>query len=61
MPDPDLVIRTSGEMRTSNSLPWQIVYSEFLFLDKYWPDFSEEDLDNAIEAYQKRNRKFGAK
>ena len=61
MPDPDLVIRTSGEMRTSNFLPWQIVYSEFLFLDKYWPDFSEEDLDNAIEAYQKRNRKFGAK
>ena len=61
MPDPDLVIRTSGEMRTSNFLPWQIVYSEFLFLDKYWHDFSEEDLDNAIEAYQKRNRKFGAK
>ena len=61
MPDPDLVIRTSGELRTSNFLPWQIVYSEFLFLDKYWPDFSEEDLDNAIEVYQKRNRKFGAK
>jgi len=61
MPDPDLVIRTSGELRTSNFLPWQIVYSEFLFLDKYWPDFSEEDLDKAIEVYQKRNRKFGAK
>lgn len=61
MPDPDLVIRTSGELRTSNFLPWQIVYSEFLFLDKYWPDFSEDDLDNAIEIYQKRNRKFGAK
>ena len=61
MPDPDLVIRTSGEMRTSNFLPWQIVYSEFLFLDKYWPDFSEEDLDNAIEAYKKRNKKFGGK
>lgn len=61
IPDPDLVIRTSGELRTSNFLPWQIVYSEFLFLDKYWPDFSEEDIDNAIIEYQKRNRKFGAK
>ena len=61
IPDPDLVIRTSGELRTSNFLPWQIVYSEFLFLDKYWPDFSEEDIDNAIVVYQKRNRKFGAK
>ena len=61
IPDPDLVIRTSGELRTSNFLPWQIVYSEFLFLDKYWPDFSEEDLENAIKIYQQRNRKFGAK
>ena len=61
IPDPDLVIRTSGELRTSNFLPWQIVYSEFLFLDKYWPDFSEEDIDLAIEDYQRRNRKFGAK
>ena len=60
MPDPDLLIRTSGEMRTSNFLPWQIVYSEFLFVDKNWPDFSEDDLDNAILMYQKRNRKFGA-
>lgn len=59
-PDPDLVIRTSGEMRTSNFLPWQIVYSEFLFVNKYWPDFNEEDLDNAIIEYQKRTRKFGA-
>ena len=59
-PDPDLLIRTSGEQRTSNFLPWQIVYSEFLFLDKYWPDFNEEDLDNAIREYQKRTRKFGA-
>ena len=59
-PDPDLLIRTSGEQRTSNFLPWQIVYSEFLFLDKYWPDFNEEDLDNAIIEYQKRTRKFGA-
>lgn len=60
IPDPDLIIRTSGELRTSNFLPWQIVYSEFLFLDKYWPDFSEEDIDMAILEYQKRNRKFGA-
>ena len=60
-PDPDLVIRTSGELRTSNFLPWQIVYSEFLFLEKLWPDFTEEDLDNAILEYQKRNRKFGGK
>lgn len=60
-PDPDLVIRTSGEMRTSNFLPWQIVYSEFLFIQKHWPDFTEEDLDEAIKIYQKRNRKFGGK
>ena len=59
-PDPDLLIRTSGEMRTSNFLPWQIVYSEFLFVNKNWPDFNEEDLDNAIIEYQKRTRKFGA-
>ena len=60
MPDPDLLIRTSGEIRTSNFLPWQIVYSEFLFVDKNWPDFNEDDLDNAILEYQKRTRKFGA-
>ena len=59
-PDPDLLIRTSGEMRLSNFLPWQLVYSEFLFVDKNWPDFNEEDLDNAILEYQKRTRKFGA-
>lgn len=59
-PDPDLVIRTSGELRLSNFLPWQVVYSEFLFIDKNWPDFSEEDLDEAIIEYQKRTRKFGA-
>lgn len=61
IPDPDLMIRTSGELRTSNFLPWQLVYSEFLFLDKLWPDFSEEDLDLAIDVYNNRNRKFGAK
>ena len=60
-PDPDLLIRTSGEMRTSNFLPWQLVYSEFLFMDKYWPDFTGEDLLEAIAIYQKRNRKFGGK
>ena len=59
-PDPDLVIRTSGEMRLSNFLLWQIAYSEFLFVQKNWPDFSEQDLDKAIEEYQKRTRKFGA-
>ena len=60
-PDPDLLIRTSGELRTSNFLPWQIVYSEFVFVEKNWPDFEEKDLDEAIKIYQKRNRKFGAK
>ncbi len=59
-PDPDLVIRTSGELRLSNFLPWQVVYSELLFLDKFWPDFNEEDLDSAIIEYQKRTRNFGA-
>ena len=59
-PDPDLVIRTSGEQRLSNFLPWQVVYSEFLFIEKNWPDFTEQDLDNAIIEYQKRTRKFGA-
>ena len=60
-PDPDLLIRTSGELRTSNFLPWQIVYSEFVFTDKNWSDFNEKDLDEAIEIYQNRNRKFGGK
>ena len=60
-PDPDLLIRTSGELRTSNFLPWQIAYTEFYFDNKYWPDFSEEDLLKAIEIYEGRNRKFGGK
>ncbi len=60
IPDPDLVIRTSGEIRLSNFLPWQTVYSELLFIEKNWPDFTEDDLDNAIVEYQKRTRKFGA-
>lgn len=60
MPDPDLLIRTSGEIRLSNFLPWQLVYTEFLFVEKNWPDFLEKDLEDAIEVYQKRTRKFGA-
>lgn len=60
-PNPDLLIRTSGELRTSNFLPWQLVYAEFYFPEKFWPDFGEEDLLDAIYEYQKRNRRFGAK
>lgn len=60
IPDPDLMIRTSGEIRTSGFLMWQLAYTEFLFVDKYWPDFTEKDLDDAIEVYQKRKRNFGA-
>ncbi len=59
--DPDLMIRTSGEIRTSGFLLWQLAYTEFIFLDKNWPDFNEKDLDYCIEQYQKRNRKFGGK
>jgi len=61
IPDPDLMIRTSGEIRTSGFLPWQLVYTEFYFIDKLWPDFSTEDLDDAILEYTKRTRKFGGK
>src|SRR5690625_3722086 len=57
--DPDLVIRTSGEQRISNYLLWQIAYSELYFTKKYWPDFNEEALDEAIEEYQHRKRRFG--
>ncbi len=60
-PDPDLLIRTGGELRISNFLLWQLAYTEFLFLDKYWPDFTEEDLLKAISTFEKRNRKFGGK
>ena len=60
-PDPDLIIRTSGEIRTSGFLTWQSVYSEYIFVEKNWPDFNEKDLDKEIEEYNKRNRKFGAK
>ena len=58
-PDPDLVIRTSGQQRLSNFLLWQLAYTEFLFINKHWPDFTEKDLDMAIEEYVKRNRKYG--
>lgn len=60
-PDPDLVIRTSGEQRISNFLLWQIAYSEFVFSNKYWPEFSNEDLLETIKEYQHRTRKFGEK
>ncbi|MCI9247512.1 MAG: isoprenyl transferase [Clostridia bacterium] len=59
--EPDLLIRTGGEQRVSNFLLWQLAYTEFLFIDKYWPDFSEEDLEKAINVFEQRNRKFGAK
>lgn len=59
IPDPDLLIRTSGESRISNFLLWQIAYSELLFVDKFWPDFRKEDLDLAIANYQNRERRFG--
>ena len=59
MPDPDLLIRTGGELRISNFLLWQIAYSELYFCDTYWPDFNEEDLHKAIASYQHRQRRFG--
>ena len=60
-PDPDLLIRTSHELRTSNFLPWQLVYTEFYFPEKHWPEFGKEDLLEAIHVYQKRNRRFGGR
>jgi undecaprenyl diphosphate synthase len=59
MPDPDLLIRTGGELRISNYLLWQIAYSELYFCDTYWPAFDEEDLHKAIASYQSRQRRFG--
>lgn len=59
VPDPDLIIRTSGELRLSGFLTWQSVYSELLFIDKLWPDFTEEDLENSIDVFSKRKRNFG--
>lgn len=59
VPDPELIIRPSGEMRTSNFLLWQSAYSEYVFLNVLWPDFQPKDLDAAIEEYNRRNRRFG--
>ena len=59
LPDPDLLIRTSGEMRLSNYLPWQLAYTEFYFTDVLWPDFTKEDLLSAIRYYNGRERRFG--
>jgi len=61
VPDPELIIRTSGEERISNFLLWQIAYSEFSFTDKLWPDYSEVDLKRAIMTYQNRDRRFGGR
>lgn len=59
IPDPDLMIRTSGEQRLSNYLLWQLAYAEFYFTDVLWPDFSKKDLQKAVEFYQSRDRRFG--
>ena len=58
-PYPDIVVRTSGEYRTSDFLSWQIAYSELYFIKKYWPDFNEKDLDDVILEYSRRNRRYG--
>ena len=58
-PDPDMIIRPSGEKRTSNFLPWQSTYSEFIFMNILWPDFKPADLDQAILEYLQRSRRFG--
>ena len=60
IPDPDLLIRTSGEMRLSNFLPWGTSYTEFFFPVKYWPDFTKEDLADIIREFNRRNRRFGS-
>ena len=60
MPDPDLVIRTSGEQRLSNFMLWQSAYAELLFMDVYWPDFDKQSLMKAIDSFNARERRFGA-
>jgi len=60
IPDPDLLIRTSGEKRISNFLLWQLAYTEFLFIDKHWPDFSISDMSDAVEEFSSRERRFGS-
>lgn len=59
IPDPDVIVRTGAEYRLSNFLLWQSAYSEFVFLDKYWPDFDENDMDTIIKEYNKRERRYG--
>jgi undecaprenyl diphosphate synthase len=59
MPDPDLIVRTSGEMRISNFLIWQSAYAELYVTPTYWPDFDESELLKALQAYEKRERRFG--
>ena len=61
MPDPDLLIRTSGELRISNFLLWQLAYAELAFVDRLWPDFGEADLRSALEDYARRRRRFGGR
>ena len=58
-PDPDLIIRPSGEYRISNFMLWQAAYTEFVIMNKLWPDFEKSDLDEAINIYSQRNRRFG--
>lgn len=60
IPDPDLLVRTSGEMRVSNFLLWQISYAEIVIVKKFWPDFRKNDLKEAVQEYQRRHRRFGA-
>jgi undecaprenyl diphosphate synthase len=60
IPDPDLLVRTSGEMRVSNFLLWQISYAEIVIVKKFWPDFRQRDLAEAVQEYQRRHRRFGA-
>ena len=60
IPDPDLLVRTSGEMRVSNFLLWQISYAEIIIVKKFWPDFRQRDLAEAVQEYQRRHRRFGA-
>ena len=60
VPYPDLIIRTSGEIRLSNFLPWQTAYSEFYFTDTLWPDFDRAELERALAEYERRDRRFGA-
>lgn len=61
LPDPDLLIRTSGELRISNFLLWQLAYTEFYFTDVYWPDFGPEELEKAVDYYGNRDRRFGGR